>query len=607
MFPITTELAPKRVKYGIPHPLEVDKDYALLWYGGHKSGQGPGSVPYVAVFFREFRAGALYGKWIVRWCLATLLGQMRIGSIWRNGFSDRQIVFKQYHYVGAYRLEQWSTTIAAGSAPIAAHGYELPNEKERSRLLQLQSQNGVLYVPCLEFFTRCYARDAEINRVLITYETSEIIERLKLQDDVESVTDAWSVWVPPRVPLADARFLAHLRYDDKAWNKVKGIKAELDQQLRQKKLPHAFVPIGPWHFGPAQLKVEGLPLANGDFLGLRITGQTLPETQIHAQYEIGSPNDGSEMGAYPRPQREIREVPEGSSVTVAEHQAADSDTDIYEVKDPAIEILNVVPQITKKAIQKAPHRPTIRVPSAPSDSATPGELGGSGKGVSSLSVQSDAVLLSDGSVRDLWNGLLAIQKANPAIIKSLCWYHPQHKFNESQVQAYVQLPQPKADASDGSDNAEERMMKTRSWLNKPQLLTSRGVCVIRVVSPFITGYLFEVQRVTKPELDGKQTNGDKTLTELENFCGLAVAPPKGAEFESWMNKVLNAISLETGVMNRVLRSIDFHHGEDYRRSSKRTDLTPGITTAMNALSKLKIQDLIDPSAKNVATTSPRSQ
>lgn len=601
MFPITTELAPKRVKYEIPHPLEADKEYALLWYGGHKSGLGPGSVPYVAVFFRELRAGALYGKWIVRWALSTLLGQMRIGSIWRNGFSDRQIVFKQYHYVGAYSLEQWGTTIAAGSVAIAAHGYELPNEKERSRLLQLQSRSGVLYVPCLEFFTRCYARDAEVNRVLTTYETSEIIERLKLQDVVESVTGAWSVWVPPRVPLADARFLAHLRYDDRAWNKVKGIKAELDLQLREKKLPHAFVPIGPWHFGPAQLKVEGVPLANGDFLGLRITGQTLPETQIHAQYERGSPNDGGEMGTYPRPQREIREVPEGNAVAIAEHQAADSDTDIYEVKDPAMEILNFVPPITKQIVQKAPHRPTIRVPSAPSDSAASGELGGRGKGVGSLSLQSDTVLLSDGSVRDLWNGLLAVQKANPAIIKSLCWYHPQHKFNEKQVQAYVQLPlpKPKTESSDGSDNTEERMMKVRAWLNRPQLLTPRGACVIQVVSPFIVGYLFEVQRVMKPEVDGKQSEMGEALIELESFCGLAVVPPKGTEFESWMNKVLNAISLETGVMSRVLRSIDFQHAEDYRRSPKRTDRAPGVTTAMNALSKLKIQDLTDPSAEKM--------
>ncbi len=575
-------------------------DYALLWYGGIKNARTQGEVPYVVVCFRELVDGVLGDRWIFRWAKATLLGQMRIGSIWRNGFSERQIVFQQHHHVGAYSLEQWDDTISAGSAPITNYGYKLPyGQAERSRLLQLRSRKEILYVPCLEFFTRCYARDAEVNRVLLTYGADEITERLLLNAAVEQVTGAKSVWVPPRVPLADARFLAHLRYDEAAWNKVKSINAQLDHQLRAQNNLHAFVPIGPWHFGPAQLKVEGVPLANGDFLGLRIMGHTLPETQVHAEYEIGSLNDNGETGTTPRPHRQIHDVPEDSPVTVNEHPAPDSNTDFYVTPDPAMEILNVVPPITKKAVKKPPHRPTIRVPSESSDSAASGEASGSGKGVGTLIVHSDAVLVSQGSVWDLWNGLLAVQQANPSIIKSLCWYHPQHAFAERQVQAYVQLPLPesKSEGLDGlgeSENAKKKTMEIRAWLNRTQLSGPRGACIIQVVTPSITGYLFEVQRATKLQLDGKQAEENESVAESDSYCGLAIIPPNGANFGNWLNQVLTAISTEQGVMKRVLLRVKSQHADFYRRSPKHTEHISGIHTALTALDKLKIEGLVEP-------------
>lgn len=599
MFPITTEPAPRRIKYQIPYPLFADRDYALLWYGGFKDARTQGDVPYVAVFFRELRDGVLGGSWILKWAKATLLGQMRIGSIWRNGFSERQIVFQQHDHLCEYSLKQWDDTVSAGSLPIAAHGYELPYRKEHSRLLQLRSRKGVLYLPCMEFFTRCYARDAEVNRVLLTYGADEITERLLLDAAVEPVTGAKSVWIPPRVPFADARLLAHLRYDEAAWNKVKSINAQLDHQLRANKERYAFVPVGPWHFGPAQLKVEGMPLSNGDFLGLRIVGHTLPETQVHAEYEFGSHPDEGEMGTYPLPQRKTREVQEDSPVQVNEHQAPDTNTDFFLVHDPAITILNAVPPIIKKAVHKPPRRPTIRVPSESSDSAASGDAAGKGKGVGTQIVQSDAVLMSEGSVWDLWKGLLAIQQANPSIIQSLCWYHPQHAFTEKQVQAYVQLPQIES-KSEGLDVSEEltsekkKSMEIRAWLNRSHLPGPRGACVIQVVTPSITGYLFEVQRAKKPEVDGKQAEEKGSFTEPENYCGLAVVPPNGAEFVRWLNTVLTAVSTAKGVMSKVLGQIDMQYGEDYKRTSKRVDPTPGITTALNALSKLKIEGLVEP-------------
>lgn len=572
----------------------------MLWYGGIKDARTQGDVPYVVVFFRELRDGVLDDRWIFRWAKATLLGQMRIGSIWRNGFSERQIVFKEYHHVGAYSLEQWDDTISAGSAPITNHGYKLPyGQAERSRMLQLRSRTGTLYVPCLEFFTRCYARDAEVNRVLLTYGASEITERLLLDAAVEQITGAKSVWVPPRVPFSDARLLAHLRYDQAAWNKVKSINAELDHQLRAQSKLHAFVPIGPWHFGPAQLKVEGVLLTNGDFLGLRIMGHTLPETQVHAEYEIGSLNNNGEPGTTPRPHRQIHEVPEGSPVTVNEHQASDSNTDFYVTPDPAMEILNVVPPITKKPVHKPPHKPTIRVPSESSDSAASGDASGTGKGVGTLIVNSDAVLVSQGSVWDLWNGLLAVQQANTSIIQSLCWYHPQHVFAERQVQAYVQLPMPESkskglDGLDESENAKKKTMEIRAWLNRTQLPGPRGACVIQVVTPSITGYLFEVQRTTKLEVDGKQDGENESVAESDSYCGLAVIPPNGANFGNWLNQVLTAISTEQGVMKRVLLRIKSQHVDFYRRSPKRTEYLSGIHTAMTALDKLKIEGLVEP-------------
>ncbi|MFT3812963.1 MAG: hypothetical protein QM740_06245 [Acidovorax sp.] len=594
MFPITIEHAPKQFEISDLR-LPRDEYYALLWYGANIKPYTRGKVPRVIIFFKQLRKGILQEGWTKISAPVTDLGQMRIGSIWRNGLSTHQIVFETHHYSGFYTETQWEQITSVkevGSNLIPPADYPLHYPyTDHSPLLQFRAQGKTLLVPCLEFFTRCYAHSSETNRILMTYNQEEISNRLMLHESIKTVPGVKSVWVPPGVAIADARLLAQLRYDKVAWRRVCSIHAALDQQLYEKKRDLAYIPIGPWHYGPAQLKVEGVRLSTSDFLGLRIIGHTLPEDGIHALYEQRDQATEGENGRHQLPQREIKEIPEGQTIAVTGAQMADRDTDMYLLKDPDIEILNTPPKITKEAITKDRGRAESKTPSAPSDVAAPGETGGTGKRTAGLRTLSDAMLTSHGSVRDLWNGLLDVQNANAGIIKSLCWYHSEHKFSRTDIQAYIELPPPPLDKNDAKSK------DIRTWLKKSSLPSSRGVCVIKIVTPSITGYIIEILRATKIEADGNLLNSEGKLSELENFCGLAVIPPNGIDFESWLKEALEAISRELGIMSKVLCRIQFTLGEDYKRVTKHNNKATGQATAMNALRKLGIQGLIYPEDK----------
>jgi hypothetical protein len=360
------------------------------------------------------------------------------------------------------------------------------------------------------------------------------------------------------------------------------IQAKLDQEFNVNNNSFAFVPIGPWYYGPAQLRVEGVQLSTGDFLGLRIVGHSLPEEpEIKAFYEKREKKTDGEVGNFPVPRREIKDVPEGQTTPTTEASAADNNTDIYIINDPSIKILGRAANITLECVLRERGRGTIRVPSPESDSSASGETSGTGKGVGQARFHSAAVLESGGSVQDLWNGLIYLQKQNSSVIKSVRWYHPLNKFNTEKDDAkeYISLPTPKQDDVNFND--------TLNWLNRASLPGRRGVFIVQVKTPSITGYLFEIQRSTKKD------ENSQNLIEIDRYCGLAAVPvpQTGEDVEDWIDGVLNAITSHKGIMSKVLNDIKVLYGEDYKRLNKGDNKTIGKLTAFQALQKLGIQGL----------------
>ncbi|WP_139093373.1 hypothetical protein [Delftia sp. JD2] len=578
-----TEISPKQQKID-RHALPKDVDYVLLWYGANARSRSPGEVPRIYVWFRPIDQNGTLGKWLSLRVPMNLLGQMRIGSIWRNGISSRQLKFTELHFKGSFDANHWSDTTSHkdyGPALIPEHNYYLPyGRHDHSRLLRFKNQNRTLLVPCMEFFTRCYARNDELNRILITYERGEVQERLMLREPVESSSPNRSIWIPWPISKADAHLLAQLRYDEEIARKIAGLRAFLDKEFKARNQSITFLDIGPWHYGPAQLKVEGVQLDSGDFLGLRITGHSLPEKpQIHAFYIQRESRNSECLSPYPLPHREIIDIPEDEAIQVDMERSADRDTDIYRTKDPAMEILGNPATVYPVAMKKESGK-TVRIPSQPSDTGAPGETEGTGKGIGQLRNESDAVLPSEGAILDLWNGLIYLKEANPNIINSVEWYNQNGEFSKSSPPgSRVSLPELDENASEIERDA------TYSWINKNVLPNPRSVFIFKIETQNLQGYIFEVQRAKRKD--------DKGITKEESFRGLVAIPATGSDLTKWLGAVIYAISAECGMMKKVIRRIlpISLHTEHYKRTKRGIDSEAGHATAFNALEKLGIEGL----------------
>lgn len=584
------EPAPKKIRLSLPR-LSNSKDFVLLWYGPITPSRTDGEVPRLIVWFCELRADGNLGGWYSDEVAMTFLGQLRVGSIWRGGVSLEQAAFEERHFHVNYSEWNWENTVSIsdrGSSliPYGNYAMRFPNA-DRSRLLQFPSAGGMLLLPCMEFFARCYARTGEVNRILMTYNAAEASERLMLAEPVDAISGKWPVWVPPNVALGDAHLLAQLRYDTNAGSKVKKLSAKLDSQLRGNKQSHAFLPIGPWFYGPAQLRVEGVPLDNGNFLGLRVVGYSLPEKPaVHAFYLRREQDAEGETGSHPYPRREIKEVPDSEVASVDPMRSADRDTDITLLKDPAIAILGDAAPIVTEAVTKDRNGRTIRTPSAPSSTVAPGEASGTGKGIGELRANTDVMMAaSEGAVRDLWHGLVYLQKVNSTLIDSVSWYTSDQRFKGPPALPNACVPLPNLEVS----AAEEEIKKTNAWLNRNGLPFARSTFIFRVETPQFAGYIFEVVRARRNII---LEDGSTELKE-ESYRGLVAIPASNEDFESWLDTVCYAISLKRGMMKDVSRQIRKYvaHGDYYKRSTRDGDTLPGHATAFNALTRLGITDL----------------
>lgn len=520
---------------------------------------------------------------------ATFLGQLRIGSIWHNGVSTDELELDEFRYTGSYTRSNWEDIVWAQEYPelIPSDVYRLPYESnDQSRLLRLHTNGKTLLVPCMEFFTRCYARSSEVNRILLTYRPAELDARLMLQEPIDSIPGTRQIWIPPFTTDADAHLLARLRYDTEMSKKLRGFPAELEQKLIASKNHVAFLAFGPWYYGPAKLKVQGIDLGNGNFLGLRIVGHTLPEDiPVHALRVQKEPDMNGELADYPMPRRQVHEVPEGQTIGVTQELKAEWDTDIYAIQDPGIEILNTPAQVTTETVRRDRNGRTIRTQSTPSNCSAPGEVGGTGKGVGSLQAHSVALPSAGGSVLKLWAGLVYLQKANPNLIRSVSWCTPDYTFQSPPAapEASFKLPRLK------HTRMGHEIHDTNIWLHRPGLASTRSVFVFRIQTPHFTGYLFEVQRAIR---EVKNKAGEKEKKE-ENYCGLVAIPQNGCDLRKWLHTVFEVISWKRGIMKKVSLEIkDITSLQKcYARSKRDEQSLEGQSTALLALEKLGITNL----------------
>lgn len=581
--------------------LDPARRYIVWWYGGILSNRNRAHVPLVVVWFRQLNRDGTLGNLVRHPIAISFLRQFRIGSVWHNQKSVEQLQFDTKYSKVHFSGDQWKSALSVASHRestnlnlIPSHHYGLQYQTgDRSKILLLEGSSGRLLIPCLEFLARCYGHCEEINRILVNQRWSDVVDYFRLDAPVTHRDGAWSIKLPYFARNTDAHLLAHLRYDEFARLQARRIQADIEQQLfgvadqsraiaATNSPRYAFPTIGPWFKGDAEIEVEGIPLDNGDFLGLRITAYSVPsKPPIYCEIDEFHSNFGEEGGGRPRPPFNTKHPPENETTPATDAQAPDGGSNAVIVIDPSIRILGDPAAISIKRNSNEGRGGNHPPPPEDSEQSAPGDRNGQHKGTGRSYFISQAVLDSDGAILDLWNGLLHLQKTYKKVITSVNCY----TFSEGLINN--EGDPPKLVSLLFEEKQFTLSDAAKKWVQFDSKSTDkiRAALIVHVTSPEREAYLFEVQR---KRIYSKESDENGQTVKEQKYCGLVVEAPKNKSPESWIPEVLFQIAEHRGIMSRVLPKIPDLNGQDYRRSSSESDAVTGESTARSALKKVAI-------------------
>lgn len=584
--PITLERARKQSEL-LNLTLNPQERYMVSWYGAVLSNNRDNWVRRLAVWFRHLDDNNVLGDYERCDVALTSLGQLRIGSVWQAGQSREQSEMCRREFHVTFSEADWERAASYASMPkeegpplLDLDVYRLPFAKDRSMVLRFSHAEGTLLVPCIEFL-RCYGRSQDINKILTRFTWEEVTRRLHLDHDVEVKPGYQVISLPPGLGQEEAHLLAHLRYNWFTNRKVREINSYIDKDLiRPGSGFHSFPVIGPWFEGPGQLEVEGVQIDARTFLGLRITGYTVPSTPAIWSVRSGFPMDADEKlidGRFPVPR--IRKIGEDEVTPVADDLLADRGSEIIQISDPSIRLLGTPAQVITQSRTGKIERGTPGVVPDKTEVSAPGDTYGKGKGVGQADFTSSFEIEPQGAVLDIWNGLQYLRQRYPERIRSLSCFTTQ-----GMVSAAVG-DTPKLARLAVPFNATPSL---RKWLYVESATPrrARGVLVVEIITDEGRGYLFEVERKAK----GGQADEPYESTE-ESFSGLAVTAPPHRALHEWVPMVLAQISRSRGIMATVLASLPWLRGRDYRRPARSAATVAGQSVAENAFRKLGFRPL----------------
>ena len=103
------------------------------------------------------------------------LGQIRIGSIWKDDRCQAEASFEPGQFSVNFSANNWRFTSLnearqrRQAPPFPTNTHKLQYENDRNWLIEFDLPNGgKLLIPCMEFFARCYGRSGELEHVLAT-------------------------------------------------------------------------------------------------------------------------------------------------------------------------------------------------------------------------------------------------------------------------------------------------------------------------------------------------------------------------------------------------------------------------------------------------------
>ncbi|MCG5512338.1 hypothetical protein [Ectothiorhodospira shaposhnikovii] len=565
------------------------ENWVVWWYGPITKNVRDRTVPKVDVVFRILDPdGNLTQATRCRKTGLTHLGFLRIGSVWNKGVSHSQIRYEARTFDVSFSPGDWEIISPSRSADYKSGRPLIPAPEcpqylrsENNYIIRFKLPDGkVLFVPCMEFFIRCYGRSKEIQRVLTVYPWEEAKQRLYEADDLPKLEDAWPIRLGKHLTRHDAVFLAHLLYDPYAQKVARGIYNQLVSALNDAD-DYVFLKVAPWFQGPAKLKVYGTASNDGQtFKANCILGCSDPLGKL-VLYEqvskIRTQGDETSEGDY---QEEIskpvvkiqRKFPEIINLTADD--APDHGSSLQEFLDHDFEVLG--PPRPVKYVRKISKgsQGKYRAIEANDDVSSTGEPYGTGKGVGQALVQAPILLDSKGVLRDMWNAVCHLRDEWPDVFHSAEWFTFEDGFQDD--------PEPRLIALKPFDQKDEVSGATQKWVYyNLDTQTPRGALVIKVETSHKTVYILEIQR--RP-IRSKNDESDEKNKE-EAFKGLVFVLDDPQALADWLRLFLAEIRLTRGIIMAQLTTACPGTALTFKHAPSIHDNVPCEAAVKNALGK----------------------
>lgn len=582
-----------------------DDTLIAWWYSGFYKNRRDASQPHVLVLFRKLSPGFVSDEVVQKRLPLSALGQIRIGSIWREDRCQAEAIFEERDFEANFHPSHWRFSSfkeeirrqAEPPFPMGLH--ELVVDHDRNWLIEFRLPGGdKLLVPCIEFFSRCFGRSGELKRVLATYPWDgagdTATKRLYAPLDIPEESGRWQVRLRKRLHSGDVIFLAHAKYQSYTTKIARGINAQLEANYDPKLVHPAFIKIAPWFVGPAKLRVEGYTFDDGkSFLALRVLGMSDPQGGTVFRGRENSRNaenpapDGSPEAWAGAPQKEFLEHPE--IIDLTGDLAPDHNAGAVDIQDPDFVVLGEPRPVIDISAEQAKTKAGLPGPASDVSAVSGGDTHGSGKGVGYAAIHARPVFESNGTLRDMWDAMVRLHKTHPEIIRELSWFTFADGFSSEPTPSLIAL-EPFKDEDDASSEAR------RFTFLDPSIPSLRGVLVARLVVQGGIAYIVEIMRRQKKV----STDDGEVRDAEESFQGMVFRLKNENQLIPWLRELLSRIRYEKGVFKRLTAlcpglADTFSHRYSSKTSS---DCLPCESIVIGALAKLNGPPVQGSSTKN---------
>ena len=530
-----------------------EKEYVAWWYHKILRNQKQQAQPAVEVIFREINGNELTNRYLPQKINIAELGQVQLGSIWRNKRSREIVAYEERDFIVDYTPHKWRFTSRdfeikknkTSAFPDSA--YELKYERDKNWLISFsRPDGGALLIPCLVFYSRCYGRSGELRRILATYPWKEASFRMfsELPPDIQVEPNQWPVVLGKSLSNGDTLIAAHAMHDSYTQRALSYIYPQLDQAYSKKQL--ALLKIGPWHTGMTKIRVRGVSFNNGNsFLALQIVGSSEPDGPLILRTRKNR-NDPGLLDEEGKPGEAWDGVPgivnNPQDVDLTDGYDPDSNTVSVELEDDDFLVIG-----NRRQVKKIKTDTTKSTSGSPGDDHIPGQFAtsetlGDGDNVGSASTHSNTVYVSEGILKDFWDALNLYKVERDGYILNVDWFTFEDGFSSAE--------EPKAIALKPFSETELELLGTarKSW---PYIdfknREMRGVLVTRVITANEVLYFIEIQRKqTSVAVTNKVNEKDS-----EGYKGLAIHLENENDFLEVLNHYLSQVRIHYGVVGNI--------------------------------------------------------